>query len=156
MRIYLGGDNNMTGILIKNYTFIPHPKYNEDKEESEVSHFDIGIIILDTPIEWKEFKPTSGPELKNYRHFAVNTICLPQKEDIGPQTADRVESATFFGWGLMNLSFYASRVQRGDFTLKYENIDNLYSFRSVLEDYRPPSFGAKACPVINLRSFTYQ
>ena len=89
----------MTGILLKNFTFIQHPKYDDNRPDGVVSHFDIGIIILDTPIEWKEFKPTSGPELKNYRHFAVNTICLPQKEDIGPQTADRVESATFFWLG---------------------------------------------------------
>ena len=126
LMIYAGEDNNMTGILIKNFTFIQHPKYDVNKPEGQLSHFDIGIIILDTPIEWREFKRTPGPELKNYRHFAVNTICLPQKEDIGRQIWERREFATFYRWGLMNNSRDASRLQRGDITTRYQNIFNLH------------------------------
>ena len=102
-----------------NFTRIQNPKYFT---QSDWTNYDIGIIRLHTPIDFEKYEPKPGTE--DTKHFIVNTVCLPQKEDLPSQTVswERWEKASYYGFGLMEYRTPRSPfMQRGDLALKYAN-----------------------------------
>ena len=118
--IHLGSDRSfgthpIPPIPPGNYTRIQHPNYNN----TDWIYYDIGIIRLHSPIDWERYEP--GPESVDTKHFIVNTVCLPQKEDIPSNTpTTRWEKASYYAFGTMEYRTPRSPfMQRGDVALKY-------------------------------------
>ena len=115
--------------------FHPHPHYTGDDKNLP---FDIAMIILDSPIDWKTHGIKNGSE-----NLFIYTICLPKEEHfiqgdlvVGFYANNPYTNATLFGFDL------ATVLQRGDVLVKYDDILK----REFLE-LKAESREARACKV---------
>ena len=114
-----------------------HPEYLRDRgPHNSEPHpdYDIGLIILNTPINWKEWG-----RVENRAEFKINTICLPKPDGIpdDPNTPlnNEEKNATFFGWGLIENDQVATVLRRVDVKVKYSGHLKHYF------DYKNPKTG---------------
>ena len=114
--------------------FYQHPNYS-----SGSAVFDIGFIVLKTPIDWEVHGWRKGEE-----EMYINTICLPKPEVFVPisdliPNKNPYKNATLYGWGLMANEVKPYILQRGDFFVRYYTFEtkNYFEYREYPYDMQP-------------------
>ena len=129
LRVYGGSDVTGSGWSSDQYTQKIHPEYLKDmgpQNREPHPEYDIGMIVLNTPIDWEEWG-----RVENRPEFNINTICLPKPEDgiaFDPNTPldNREKNATFFGWGDIENNSLPRVLRRVDVSVKYEGLRQHY------------------------------
>ena len=112
----MGSDHTKRGWSTNDIVFHQHPRYAKHFDQS----FDIGIITLNTPIDWDEHGQKEGEE-----NLIITTICLP-KPDNDPNLRDNpFKNATYFGWGRIRGLQFPRILQRADVFVKYSDTHSL-------------------------------